>query len=135
MGKVNVKLWKKFHIEYINKYYRGNWTNIFDQNLDLLIDLENNIGGSILMDFKNNMTTIEEGYRLFYISMMDYNIGFNHTEFWIDGVQKVVEAYQKWARYLYDYELYKIEVQNKKDTFVPEPVFEDEIIYEYIETL
>jgi hypothetical protein len=39
------------------------------------------------------MTQMEQGYKIYYTSMMTQNIGFNHTEFWVDKVQKTIVAY------------------------------------------
>ena len=49
------------------------------------------------------MTEIQEGYKEYYYSMMEFNIGFDHDEFWTDKVEKAVKAYQGYAQYLYEY--------------------------------
>ena len=56
LGKINIILWKKFHAKYINKYYSGNWTNIYSSNLDKLSGIQNEIGQQIYTDFIRNMT-------------------------------------------------------------------------------
>lgn len=77
------------------------------------------------------MTDIRIGYETYYFSMMEWNIGFDHDEFWNDKVAVAVKSYQKHAKYLYDYELYLIDIKNYKDALAP--VIEEEIVFEYIE--
>ena len=65
--------------------------------------------------------------------MVEWNIAFDHDDFWQNKVSSSVEAYREFAQYLYDYEIYLIDIANFKDTL--EPVIEDLIIYDYIDDL
>lgn len=62
---------------------------------------------------------------------MEWNIAFDHDQFWVDKVERAVSAYSGYAQYLYDYELYLLDIENYKEGL--EPIIEDLIIYDYIE--
>ena len=41
---------------------------------------------------------------------MEWNIAFDHDEFWVGKVERAVSAYSGYAQYLYDYELYLLDI-------------------------
>ena len=98
----------------------------------MLAGINDEIGNITYQDYLKNMTYIQNGYEKYYLSMMLNNIGFDHKEFWEQKVRRAVEAYRKWAQYLYDYKVYEKEKKELKDSLAP--VFEDVIIYEYIQS-
>jgi hypothetical protein len=70
---------------------------------DLVTDRSN--GYDIYQDFVINMTYVYTGYQNSYLSHYRLNVYLNTESFW-DSVKQNLEAYQKYARYLYDFRLY-----------------------------
>ena len=58
---------------------------------------EKEIGKKYYNQFLVNMTEIQEGYKEYYYSMMEWNIAFDHDEFWVGKVERAVSAYSGYA--------------------------------------